>query len=143
MKSLHHTCISFLFLAIVSVNTVLASPAVFDAGTLAGTWLASESHPDKERIETVFVINTDQTFTGTMSINGEVAWTYGGNWALDGNNITWHYTKSSLTLLESRQTETDEILSVDENTLTYRSGSRDAISTLKRLHHGAHGTPFY
>ena len=75
------------------------------------------------------------TFSGTMTINNDVVWTYGGKWTLAGNRLTWHYTRSSLTLHEAHKTETDEILSVSDDTLTYRSGSRGSVNTLQRLQH--------
>jgi hypothetical protein len=107
--------------------------AGFDPAKIAGTWQARESHPGQGDIETVFIIRDDGTFSGSMAINGEVAWTYGGDWTLEGSRITWHYTRSSLTLHEAHRTESDEILSLDADTLTYRSGSRGTISSLQRL----------
>ena len=114
---------------------VLAGGTTIDTGKLSGTWQALESHPEQGRVETLFTIRDDRTFAGSMSINNDIVWTYAGNWTLAGNRLTWHYTRSSLTLHEAHRTETDEILSVTDDTLTYRSGSRGAISTLQRLPH--------
>jgi hypothetical protein len=111
---------------------VIADSAVIDTAKLVGTWQAHESHPAQGDIETVFTIHDDRTFAGTMAINNETVWSYGGTWALEGSSITWHYTQSSLALLEAHKTETDEILSLSDDSLTYRSGSRGSISTLQR-----------
>lgn len=111
---------------------VIADSTLIDTAKLIGTWQAHESHPERGDIETVFTIRDDSTFAGTMTINNETVWTYGGSWALEGSSITWHYTQSSLTLLESDRSETDEILSLGDDTLTYRSGSRGSVSTLQR-----------
>ena len=110
-----------------------ADPAAIDTARLYGTWQAQESHPQQGSIETVFTILDDRTFSGTMTVNGEVVWTYGGTWTLEGSRITWHYARSSLALLDVHRRETDEILSVTDGTLTYRSLHRDAVSTLRRL----------
>jgi hypothetical protein len=111
----------------------LASGAAIDTVKLLGTWQALESHPDKGQVETLFTIRDDRTFSGSMSVNSEIVWTWGGDWTLAGNRLTWHYTRSTLTLHESHRSETDEILSVSDDTLTYRSGSRGSVSTLQRL----------
>jgi hypothetical protein len=107
--------------------------AAIDTSRLYGTWLAQESHPERGKIETVFTILEDRTFSGSMTVNGEVVWTYGGTWTLEDSHITWHYSSSSLALLDVHRRETDEILSVTDETLTYRSLNRDSISTLRRL----------
>lgn len=110
-----------------------ADSAAIDTSRLYGTWLAQESHPERGKIETVFTILEDMTFSGSMTVNGEVVWTYGGTWTLEDSHITWHYSSSSLALLDVHRRETDEILSVTDETLTYRSLNRDSISTLRRL----------
>jgi hypothetical protein len=110
-----------------------ADPAAIDTTRLYGTWLAQESHPEQGKIETVFTIFEDRTFSGTMTVNGEVVWTYGGTWTLENSRMTWHYSRSSLALLDVHRQETDEILSVTDETLTYRSLNRDSVSTLRRL----------
>ena len=122
-----------LLMGLWLLQPVLADSTAIDTGKLFGTWQAQESHTAQGDIETIFTIRDDRTFSGTMTINNDVVWTYGGNWTLAGNRLTWHYTRSSLTLLEAHKTETDEILSVSDDTLTYRSGSRGSVSTLQRL----------
>jgi hypothetical protein len=110
-----------------------ADTAAIDTSRLYGTWLAQESHPERGKIETVFTILGDRTFSGSMTVNGEVVWTYGGTWMLEDSRMTWHYSRSSLALLDVHRRETDEILSVTDETLTYRSRNRDSVSTLRRL----------
>jgi hypothetical protein len=125
---------SILLLAVTWLSRpALADPAAIDTTRLYGTWLAQESHPEQGKIETVFTIFEDRTFSGNMTVNGEVVWTYGGTWTLEDSRITWHYSRSSLALLDVHRQETDEILSVTDETLTYRSLNRDSVSTLRRL----------
>jgi hypothetical protein len=125
---------SILLLAVTWLSQpAQADPAAIDTARLYGTWQAQESHPQQGSIETVFTILDDRTFSGAMTINGEVVWTYGGTWTLEGSRITWHYSRSSLELLDIHRQETDEILSVTDETLIYRSLNRDSVSTLRRL----------
>ena len=124
-----------LLMGLWLLSPVLADSTTIDSGKLFGTWQVLESHPAQGDIETIFTIRDDMTFSGTMTINNDVVWTYGGKWTLAGNRLTWHYTRSSLTLHEAHKTETDEILSVSDDTLTYRSGSRGSVNTLQRLQH--------
>ena len=65
-----------------------------------------------------------------MTVNGEPVWTFSGSWCMEGNRITWHYTRSSLALLDSHRQETDDILPVTSETLAYPSLNRDSVSTL-------------
>ncbi len=122
---------------ILSLLAVCASaadvPLSIDAQLLYGTWVSSERVPDQGSVETRFVINRDATFSGTLMVNGDQVWGYSGTWSLDGNHITWHYTSSSLVLLVEDQAEVDELLSVGNDTLSYRSGRHGTIHTLRRV----------
>jgi len=127
------TCL--LLAGLLLVLPVTADTAVVDTSKLIGTWQVNESHPVQGDIDTVFIINNDRTFSGNMAINDETVWTYGGTWNLQGSSITWHYTRSSLILLDAHRTETGEILTLSDDTLTYRSGSHSTVRTLQRLQH--------
>jgi len=121
-----------LLCAACSCAGAATATAVINPETLVGEWHATESHPEQGNIVTVFVINADATFSGSLSINNETVWQYAGNWELAGNRITWEYLKSNLVLLQEDKAETDEILSVTDNTLTYRSVRRGTVNTLHR-----------
>lgn len=114
-------------------RTVLPETVVIPPGTLVGRWHAAEQHPERGDIDTAFIINADATFSGSLSINSEPVWQYSGTWGLAGNRITWKYLKSNLVLLEVDKAETDEILSVTDETLTYRSVRRGTVNTLQRI----------
>lgn len=114
-------------------RTVVSDSAVISPDTIVGEWHATEIHPQRGNIDTTFVINADATFSGSLSINSEPAWQYSGVWRLEGNRITWEYLKSSLVLLQEDKAETDEILSVTETVLTYRSVRRGTENTLYRV----------
>jgi len=103
-----------------------------DPETLYGAWTVKEQHPDAGEVVTLFSINPDSTFAGTMTVAGNVVWDYSGNWYLDGNLITWFYTRSTPPLMLVDETEVDEIVAVDSEKLTYRSGKRDVLETLYR-----------
>jgi len=126
--------VSFLLLALCTFCRVaLPDSMVINPVTLVGEWHATEHHPERGKIDTVFVINADATFSGSLSINSQPVWQYSGGWQLEGNRITWEYLKSSLVLLQEDKAETDEILSVTDTDLTYRSVRRGTENTLHRV----------
>ena len=125
---------TFLLLALCTFCRIaLPDSGVINSDTLVGEWHATENHPERGKIDTVFVINADATFSGSLSINSQPAWQYSGEWKLEGNRITWEYLKSSLVLLQEDKAETDEILSVTDTDLTYRSVRRGTENTLYRV----------
>ncbi len=109
-----------------------AAAVAIEPETLYGTWTVREQHPDAGEVVTLFSINPDSTFAGTMTVAGNVVWDYSGNWYLEGNLITWFYTRSTPPLMLVDETEVDEIVAVDSEKLTYRSGKRDVLETLYR-----------
>jgi len=109
-----------------------APVAAIDPVTLYGEWTVKEQHPEAGEVVTLFSINSDSSFAGTMTVAGNVVWSYSGNWYLDGNQITWFYTQSTPPLMLVDETEVDEIIVVDNEKLTYRSGKRDVLETLYR-----------
>jgi hypothetical protein len=110
-----------------------ASPvAAINPEVLYGEWTVKEQHPDVGEVVTLFSINSDSSFAGTMTVAGNVVWSYSGNWYLDGNLITWFYTESTPPLMMVDETEVDEVISVDSEKLVYRSGKRDTLETLYR-----------
>jgi len=67
-----------------------------------------------------------------MTINNTPAWQYAGTWTLKGNQITWVYLESNIILLQEDKQDTDVILFVSNESLTYRSLRRGKESTLQR-----------
>ena len=114
-------------------RTVPSEPVPVTPGAIVGKWHATENHPERGNIDTVFEINADRTFSGSLSINNETVWNYSGDWKLKGSRITWEYRQSNLVLLQEDKAETDEILSVTDETLTYRSVRRGTENTLHRI----------
>ncbi len=106
--------------------------AAIDPEALHGEWTVKEEHPEAGEVVTLFSINPDSSFAGTMTVAGKVVWRYSGNWYLDGNLITWFYTQSTPPLMLVDETEVDELVSVDNEKLVYRSGKRDVLETLYR-----------
>jgi hypothetical protein len=109
-----------------------APVAAFDPEALHGEWTVKEQHPEAGEVVTLFSINPDSSFAGTMTVAGNVVWRYSGNWYLEGNLITWFYTQSTPSLMLEDETEVDELVSVDSEKLVYRSGKRDVLETLYR-----------
>jgi hypothetical protein len=103
-----------------------------DPATLHGEWIVREQHPEAGEVVTLFSINPDSSFAGTMTVAGNVVWRYSGNWYLDGNQMTWFYTESTPPLMLVDTTEVDEIIAIDSEKLVYRSGKRDVLETLYR-----------
>ncbi len=110
-----------------------ADVAIVSPATIIGEWHATENHPEKGNIDTRFVINADKTFSGSLIINNVPVWLYSGTWTLEGNRVTWVYLESNIVLLQEDIADTDEILSVTDETLTYRSLRRGKESTLQRM----------
>jgi hypothetical protein len=115
-----------------SPETPSAPAVVIAPELLLGQWTVKEQHPDAGEVVTLFSINPDSSFAGTMTVAGDVVWSYSGNWYLDGNLITWFYTRSTPPLMLVDETEVDEIISVDSEKLVYLSGKRDVLETLYR-----------
>lgn len=115
-----------------SRETPSTPAAAIEPESLHGQWTVKEQHPDAGEVITLFSINPDNSFTGTMTVAGDVVWRYSGNWYLDGNLITWFYTQSAPPLMLVDETEVDEIITVDSEKLVYRSGKRDVLETLYR-----------
>lgn len=111
----------------------VADPAAINPDQLVGKWHATEFNLDRGNIDTTFTINADNTFSGTMTINSVPAWQYAGTWTLKGNQVTWVYLESNIILLQEDKEDTDVILSVNDESLTYRSLRRGKESTLQRL----------
>lgn len=133
---MQHKTLSIFFLMVIlcmAYRAALSDTVVITPETLVGKWQATENHPERGIIDTVFMINADATFSGSLSINNEPVWNYSGTWKLEGNRITWEYLKSNLVLLQEDKAETDEILSATDEALTYRSGRRGTVNTLHRI----------
>jgi hypothetical protein len=126
---------SFLkLLLVITLYTggAVADPASINPDEIVGNWQATELHPEQGNIETIFIINADNTFSGTMTINTVPVWQYAGTWILKGNQIAWVYLESNIILLQEDKQDTDVILSVSDESLSYRSLRRGKESTLLR-----------
>lgn len=133
MKQVLLSRIFLMAILCTTCTSAFSSAGVISPETIYGEWQATENHPQRGDIDTVFVINADGTFSGSLSINGEPVWQYSGTWELEGNRITWEYLESSIILLQEDKADIDEVLSVTGDTLTYRSLRRDTVSTLQRV----------
>jgi hypothetical protein len=127
-----YSFINLLLAVILYAGGAVADAESINPGEIVGKWHATEQHPDQGNIETIFIINADNTFAGTMTINNTPAWQYTGTWTLKDNQITWVYLESNIILLQEDKEDIDIILSVSDESLTYRSLRRGKESTLQR-----------
>ena len=74
----------------------------------AAAWGAPPAAPDSLRAELIghwsyqnehsltdITFGEDGSFSGTLTRDGKVIWTFGGNWTLEGNRIFYTYTLST------------------------------------------------
>jgi hypothetical protein len=121
-------CVALLF-----TGNAPAEPAPFAVEQVSGNWSSSEQVPDQGLVETLMTVHPDGTFSGSLLVNNETAWTFSGNWTLNGNTIHWAYTESSLVLLVEDSSEVDTILALDQDAMTLKSGRRGDVRTLRRV----------
>ena len=99
---------------------------------LTGDWITSEQQAGTGTVTTRMHIGGDHTFSGSMQVNDSIVWTFAGTWQLSGHDITWHYTDSSLILLEEDRAELDTIVRLEDSELVLQSGRHDDVRTLAR-----------
>ncbi len=122
-----------LLMLVMGSSHTLAEPGSINSEQITGNWSSSEQVPDQGLVETLMTIHPDGTFSGSLLVNNETAWTFSGNWTLDGNTIHWAYTESSLVLLVEDRSETDTILALDQDAMTLKSGRRGDVRLLRRV----------
>jgi hypothetical protein len=61
--------LKLLLVVILYTGGAVADPASIKPDEVIGQWHATELHPDQGNIETRFIINADNTFSGSMTIN--------------------------------------------------------------------------
>lgn len=138
MKTLSHSCHRFLQYLLLCLLLPVAGHAQADsllpgAGDIAGTWISSEQAPDQRRVDTLMTINPDGSFSGSLSLDSETVWVFSGAWTLDGNSVNWQYADSNLVLLQEDRSETDTILSIEQDVMTLKSGRHGNLRTLHRV----------
>jgi beta-glucanase (GH16 family) len=111
----------------------LADPGLVTTDNITGAWISSEQTPDQGDADTLMTINADGSFSGSLLVNNQTVWTFGGKWTLDGHTINWEYTDSSLVLLIEDRSEIDTILSLEQHKMTLKSGRRGSVRTLRRV----------
>jgi hypothetical protein len=98
-----------------------------DESKLFGKWVGEEHTPDGKTVVSHTELKSDLSFVSDIGIGGKAVLRSSGIWSVEGKELTWNYMYSSPELPESARTETDEIESVDNQTLvtvSKRSGQR-------------------
>jgi hypothetical protein len=88
---------------------------------LVGKWSGSETLPNGQTLSAILELTPNMRFNGTAAVQGSLIWEYSGTWELQGNQLVWHYERSSLILPDSAKTDVDDVVSVDAAKLVLMS----------------------
>lgn len=127
MRQILMTC---TLLLTMSAAFASAPPA---ADLLPGKWTGAATSPRGDVMTTTVALNSDASFAGTVEVNHKVIWSYGGTWVLQGKELVWTYTQSSIQLPEAAKTDTDVIVSLDSGTLVVQSKLSGEKHTFTRM----------
>ncbi len=119
--------------AITGSQPSYAQTAAISPMALVGKWSGSEKMPDGNTIVVQLALTQNQKFVGSSAVDGRVFWTYSGTWEVNGNQLTWHYETSSLTLAESAKADIDDIVALDAEKLVLLSRLNGKQSTFLRV----------
>jgi hypothetical protein len=122
----------FALILLVVLFAQFASAARISYKNLVGTWTLQRLLPSGELMAVRLEITPDHTFSGTITTNGAVTWTYSGTFTLKGNQLTWTYVESTKPLPPNFQ-DTDLILSVKADSFSYSSTSSSETGVYDRV----------
>ena len=79
-----------------------------------------------ERLACDYVFLGDGTFTGDVSHEGVIVWTYEGTWSISGDVLNYKYTKSSVEQVPAGHTDQDRVIEITEDhyVVETRDGSK-------------------
>ena len=77
---------------------------------LIGHWSYADEHLISE-----YTFREDGTFTGQVTQDTKVIWTFAGKWSLTGDTLNYEYTKSSLERIPVGTTDHDKLLEVTKD----------------------------
>lgn len=92
---------------------VLASFRVFAderEAQLVGHWRFAN-----ERFSYDYYFGDDGTFSGSVTRDGQLAWTFAGKYKLEGDTLNYEYTKSSLERLPEGTRDHDKLVEFDKD----------------------------
>lgn len=121
-----------LFWLIFGSPTGYAQSGTDAAIAMIGKWSATESMSNGAGMAMDILMTQSMKFSGSAKMRGKEFWTFSGAWEVQGNEITWHYDKSSRALADAAKTDTDEIISVDAEKMVLRSKVTGQRRTLLR-----------
>lgn len=98
---------------------------------LTGTW-RSQAEQGGRTLEATLTFHADQRFSGQTQLDGQPFMRYAGTWQVDGNQLLWTYTESSIPLPESLRTDSDTILAVSAEHLELLSSRSGEVRVFSR-----------
>ncbi len=128
MRSLFVLLLCLAFVALTSHAQSGTDAAI----AMVGKWSATESKSNGAGAAMNISMTQSMKFSGSAKMDGKEFWTFSGTWEVQGNEITWHYDKSSRALADAAKTDTDEIISVDAEKMVLRSKVTGQRRTLLR-----------
>jgi hypothetical protein len=110
-----------------AIGGAAPTAASSDESRLFGKWVDDEKTPDGRAVVSHTELKSDLSFVSDVSVGGNIVLRCSGVWSLDGKVLTWNYLYSSPALPENARIDTDDIVSVDNQTLvtvSKRGGQR-------------------
>jgi len=98
-----------------------AQSATDAAIAMVGKWSATDTMSSGAGLAMDLAMTQSMKFSGSAKMHGKEFWTFSGTWEIQGNEITWHYDKSSRALADAAKNDTDEIISVDTEKMVLQS----------------------
>lgn len=107
----------------------VAAKAAID---LSGTWQSQGDKDGRSLLATV-TFKPDQSFAGQAQLDGQDFMSYEGRWRLDGDQLLWNYTKTSIPLPDSLKQDSDTILSASADHLELLSALSGEVRLFSRV----------
>lgn len=99
---------------------------------LTGTWQSQGDKDGRSLLATV-TFNADQSFAGKVQLDGQDFLSTEGQWRIDGDQLLWNYTRTSIPLPDSLKQDSDTILSSSADHLELQSALSGEVRLFSRV----------
>ncbi|MCC6075803.1 DUF4124 domain-containing protein [Pseudomonas sp. GCM10022188] len=99
---------------------------------LTGTW-QSQGDKDGRSVLATVTFKADQSFAGKVQLDGQDFMTTEGQWRIDGDQLLWTYTQTSIPLPDSLKKDSDTILSASAEHLELQSALSGEVRLFSRV----------